>query len=123
MKNFIRMISVISVSCLLSSVPCFAQDLPVNFEDISPEPAQKDESEEIKLFVNESKILDKEAKRVAVGNPEVADVRVISDKEIIVLGKSSGKTNLIIWNKWDQREVLAIEVIPQDLQRLADCKH
>ncbi len=102
----------------------FAQDLPINFEDISPETAHQtsleNESQEIELFVNESKILDKKAKRVAVGNPEVADVRVISDKEIMLLGKSTGKTNLIIWDKFDQREVLSLQVLAPDPQRLVN---
>ncbi|OQX54134.1 MAG: hypothetical protein B5M48_01555 [Candidatus Omnitrophica bacterium 4484_213] len=120
MKKFISVISIIFVFCLLSSVFCFSQDFPINFNDISPEVAQKGESEDIELFVNESKILDKEAKRVAVGNPEVADVRVISDKEIMLLGKAAGKTNLIIWDKWGQREVLSLQVLASDPQRLVN---
>jgi len=121
MKKIVKLFLLLFLSsayCLLATAYSFSQELPINFEDISPEAAQKGESEEIKLFVNESKILDKEAKRVAVGNPEVADVRVISDKEIMLLGKAAGKTNLIIWDKWGQREVLSLQVLARDTQKL-----
>ena len=121
------------ISYLLSPVSfVLAQDSPIDFDDAlyesndsffddaSLELEQGAETGEIRLFVNESKLLDEEAKRVAVGNPEVADVRVISDKEIMLLGKSKGRTNLLIWDRLGNRKVLYIEVIEQDLQKLVD---
>lgn len=123
MKKVIKLFLLLflpTAYCLLPTTVAFPQDLPINFEDISPEVGQKGESREIKLFVNESKILDKQAKRVAVGNPEVADVRVISDKEIMLLGKAPGRTNLVIWDKFDQREVLSVEILAPDRQRLVN---
>ncbi|RKY39303.1 MAG: hypothetical protein DRP75_02515, partial [Candidatus Omnitrophota bacterium] len=96
---------------------CFAQEVPANLDAFSFE--NKERKEPIKLFVNQSKVLDKKATRVAIGNPEIADVRVISDKEIMLLGKSAGKTNLIIWDKFGGREVFAVEVIQQDLRKTA----
>lgn len=41
--------------------------------------------------------LPEPAQRVSVGNPEVADVSLISAREIYLLGKKTGTTNLLVW--------------------------
>jgi len=40
--------------------------------------------------------------RISVGNPDVADVTLISPGEIYVLGKSIGTTNVILWTRGGQ---------------------
>jgi pilus assembly protein CpaC len=42
--------------------------------------------------------LPETALRVSIANPDVADVTLINSKEIYVLGKKSGITNLIVWS-------------------------
>lgn len=37
--------------------------------------------------------------RVAVGDPKVADVAVVSDKELVLNGRSPGQTTLHVWDK------------------------
>ncbi len=50
----------------------------------------------IRLTIGESKLINVEsAKKVAVGNPSVADVTSVSDQEILISAKSIGSTNLI----------------------------
>jgi pilus assembly protein CpaC len=53
------------------------------------------------VVINKSTILRLEvpATRISVANPAVADITPINSREIYVLGKSIGSTNLIIWNK------------------------
>ncbi len=53
------------------------------------------------VMVNKSIILRLEvpAARISVANPAVADITPINPREIYVLGKSVGSTNLIVWNK------------------------
>ena len=41
--------------------------------------------------------LPESAERLSVGNPEVADVMLINPREIYLLGKKSGHTNLLVW--------------------------
>ena len=41
--------------------------------------------------------LSESAARLSVGNPDVADVVLINPREIYLLGKKSGQTNLLIW--------------------------
>ncbi|MFK7895277.1 MAG: pilus assembly protein N-terminal domain-containing protein [Myxococcota bacterium] len=36
--------------------------------------------------------------RIAVGDPQVASVQMISSREILVLGRRAGQTNLILWH-------------------------
>ena len=42
--------------------------------------------------------LSEPALRISIGNPDVADVTLINAKEVYVLGKKSGVTNLIVWS-------------------------
>lgn len=49
-------------------------------------------------------------KRVAVGNPDVVDVTVPSSSEMLLQAKSSGMTNLILWDQEGQH-VVDVEVV------------
>ena len=40
--------------------------------------------------------------RVSVGNPDVADILVLRARELYVLGKDLGTTNVLLWNDDDQ---------------------
>ncbi|MCC2681049.1 MAG: type and secretion system protein [Nitrosospira multiformis] len=49
--------------------------------------------------------------RISVGNPDVADVTLISPSEIYVLGKSIGTTNVILWTRGAQKGIGQTAVI------------
>lgn len=53
------------------------------------------------LTAGKSTLLRLEApiERVSVGNPVVADVTIISPRELYILGKTHGTTNVILWQK------------------------
>lgn len=48
--------------------------------------------------------------RISVGNPAVADVTLTSNRELYVLGKSMGSTNVILWRKGGPTTVLDVMV-------------
>lgn len=48
--------------------------------------------------------------RLAVGDTKVADVMLINPREVYMLGKSTGSTNLILWNKANQATIIDIVV-------------
>lgn len=50
------------------------------------------------------------AARVAVGDAKIADVILLNPSEIYMLGKSTGSTNLIVWNRANQASVIDITV-------------
>lgn len=48
--------------------------------------------------------------RISVGNPSVADVVLINPREIYLLGKSIGSTNIILWGKSGQATIVDVAV-------------
>jgi pilus assembly protein CpaC len=50
------------------------------------------------------------AARVAVGDAKIADVILLNPSEIYMLGKTTGATNLIVWNRANQASVIDITV-------------
>jgi pilus assembly protein CpaC len=41
------------------------------------------------------------AKRVSIGNPDIADVLILGSNELYILGKDLGTTNLLLWDRND----------------------
>jgi pilus assembly protein CpaC len=52
--------------------------------------------------------LKESANRVSVGDPNIADVRLLNSKEIYILGKKTGSTNISIWQ--DGAKILVLDV-------------
>jgi pilus assembly protein CpaC len=48
--------------------------------------------------------------RISVGNPSVADVVLINPREVYLLGKSIGSTNVILWGKSGQATIVDVAV-------------
>jgi pilus assembly protein CpaC len=71
----------------------------------------------LSVVVNKSTILrlDVAATRISVANPAVADITPINPREIYVLGKSVGSTNLIVWNKNGAAVMMDIKVTPEPI--------
>jgi pilus assembly protein CpaC len=77
---------------------------------------------EVQLPIHKSRslMLDRPASRVSVGNPAIADVLVLQDRELYLVGKSLGHTNLMVWDMNDAlMQVYDIEV-SHDLQGLKE---
>ena len=86
---------IIAVSILLIMTPVFAESLAVP--------------------VNQSVILNVTGvERVAIANPDIADVAVVSGSEVVVVGKSPGSTSLHIWRTGEGRTTYEIEVGSND---------
>lgn len=49
-------------------------------------------------------------RRVAVANPEIADVSVINSRELLINGKATGVTSLIIWTRDAKAQPLSYKV-------------
>ncbi len=70
------------------------------------------------IVVGESKIIPvANPRRVAIGDPEVADVVGAGSQELLISAKSAGETNLQIWDDFGQREII-VRVFEEDLGRL-----
>jgi TonB family protein len=70
------------------------------------------------IVVGESKVIAvSKPKRIAIGDPKVADVVGAGNTELLISAKSAGETNLQIWDDFGQRE-LVVRVFKEDLPKL-----
>ena len=84
--------------------------------DAGPAPA----ADVISLEPGEIRTLTTETiQRVAVGDPEVVDVTLVSLKELLLKGVAVGTTNLIIWDQRGQR-VWNVEVVDHKPEALEE---
>ena len=76
-------------------------------------------TQNLQLLLNELKVFPVyRITRVAVGDPAIADVTVLSERELLLMAKKAGTTSLIIWDEPGQRS-FTITVIEMDLERIA----
>ena len=61
-------------------------------------------NEEIKLYVGQSQVISVSSpKRVAIGNPAIADVTDISKSELTINPKAAGNTTLVVWDNFGEQ--------------------
>jgi pilus assembly protein CpaC len=63
-----------------------------------------EQDQSLTVYISQSEILDFQnpIKRVAIANPEVADATVITPNQILVNGKQSGITSMIVWSETEE---------------------
>lgn len=81
-------------------------------------PAVVSAAPSIRLTVGESKLIHVESvKKVAVGNPSVADVTPVSDSEILLSAKAAGNTNLVFIAPDGEKETRNVIVSTHNLKK------
>ena len=67
---------------------------------------------EVALYAGKAQIVKLESKitRIAIGNPMIADFKRIGDRQIYLLGKNVGNTNLLLWYENSQTKIINIKV-------------
>lgn len=99
MRNFKKTLGTcITGWTLLASLPAHANDIT---SDAS-----------ISTFVGKSKViqLNTPVSRIAIGDPSIADYKIVSPSELLLLGKAVGTTNLILWQKNGKSTMLDMSV-------------
>jgi TonB family protein len=77
-----------------------------------------DMGRQLDIVMGESKVVDvANPKRIAIGDPKIADVVGAGRTEILISAKAPGETNLQIWDDYGQREV-QVRVFEEDLGKL-----
>ena len=113
MRRLNKWLFFVSVPLVLSAV--FFSAPPVYPEFFSDD---YDLSRQMDIVVGESKVVSvANPKRIAIGDPLVADVVGASASEIIVSAKKAGETNLQIWDDYGQREI-TLKIFQEDLNKL-----
>lgn len=57
--------------------------------------------------------------RVAIGDPKIADVSIISDTELLLQAKATGKTTLVVWDRQGQHTA-ALTIVAESPEQVAD---
>ena len=72
----------------------------------------------LSVSINESRYVQEAGlSRVAVGNPAIADVQLLSAREFLLVGKQAGSTSLLVWNANGRQEYI-VTVTGDDSQTL-----
>ena len=83
----------------------------------------RSQSMTVPLYKSRLISLDRVATRISVGNPDVADILILRSKQLYVLGKDLGTTNVLLWDQGEQL-IGTIEVeVTHDLQSLKKKLH
>ena len=81
----------------------------------------------IRVYANQSTLLDTDfpIRRVSMAKPEIADVLVISPKQILIVGKVQGTTSLVYWDEHEAPTTVEVIVeinvdrVRENLQKIA----
>ncbi|WP_028768879.1 type II and III secretion system protein family protein [Shewanella fidelis] len=95
-------------SILVCLLACFYSQLVIAG---GPTAGIRNEVLPIPIFKSRIFMLDKPVHRVSVGSPAIADIKLLPNNELYVLGKQLGSTNIMIWNENEQlSKIMDIEV-------------
>jgi pilus assembly protein CpaC len=101
MKKSLKIFSLLLIAVLAGAL-LFAEDV----------------AEEIKVYVGLVQAIPVSSPiRIAVGNPDIADVTAAGETELTVLGKAPGTTTLLVWDSMGE-ERFNIVVISADLENM-----
>lgn len=79
-------------------------------------------ADSLAVAVNQSRVLSfSGVERVAVANPDIADVLVVSGSEVLLVGKAPGATTLQVWSAGG-RSAYLVEVAAEDTQSANEIK-
>jgi pilus assembly protein CpaC len=77
--------------------------------------ASAQDSSTINLGVGTQKVMTVPGTtRIALGDPSIAEVKVIGNNQILVIGQAEGKTTLLVWKSSGQRVSYLVTVRKQD---------
>ena len=80
--------------------------------------AERDTSLTVPIYKSRVVTLSTPAKRVSIGNPDIADVLIIGSGELYILGKDLGATNVLLWDRNDQLIAAISVAVTHDLDTL-----
>src|SRR6185312_3882967 len=78
--------------------------------------AQEPPPSDLYVGLNKSSILENAngVKRISIANPEIAEAVAVSKNEVLVNGKTTGETSLVLWDQRGQRTMFDVHVTLAD---------
>ncbi|MCG6657315.1 type II and III secretion system protein family protein [Halomonas campisalis] len=85
----------------------------------------EDRSVSVAVAINKGQVLEfpRPVRVVSVGNPEIADIVVMGSRQLYVLGKSTGTTNVVLWDQSERVEGALNVTVTHDLETLKSNLH
>ena len=120
-KNALLAALSLAITLAPVSQPVFSANLP-NIKTAALADASAIEfSPRINATLGKSALLKlpESASRVSVGDKDIADIILLNPREIYILGKKVGSTNIMLWSKNGQSTVVDVNV-SMDANALAD---
>ncbi|MCG9731308.1 type II and III secretion system protein family protein [Shewanella sp. Isolate13] len=100
--SFLRYLSVVCLLAMFQLSTAYAG---------GPTAGARADVQRIPIFKSRVLMLNGPVHRVSVGNPSIADIKLLPNDELYILGKQLGSTNVMIWDKNEQlARVMDIEV-------------
>jgi pilus assembly protein CpaC len=94
--------------------PLHAQEVP----EEGAVHAERSTSLTVPIYKSRVVTLSAPAKRISIGNPDIADVLIIGAGELYILGKDLGTTNVLLWDRNDQLIAAIAVAVTHDLDGL-----
>ena len=87
--------------------------LVVNAPAAEPAPPRTGDAEILRLVAGKSVTIatSERIKRVSIAAPKIADITVLSSRQVYITGKAAGSTNLTIWQTGGKTTIRDIEVV------------
>jgi pilus assembly protein CpaC len=107
---------------LLAGLACLVHIAAVPAQEASSQIVHAERYTTLTVPIYKSRVvsLSAAAKRVSIGNPDIADVLVVGTSELYILGKDLGATNVLLWDRED-RLISSLSVfVTHDLEGLRE---
>jgi pilus assembly protein CpaC len=88
-----------------------------------PTAGVRNEIQQIPIFKSRVLMLNEPVHRVSVGNPSIADIKLLPNNELYILGKQLGSTNIMIWDENEQLSSIMDIEVTHDLNGLKTRLH
>ncbi len=105
---------------LLAGTACLMHCVTVPAQEASSQIVHAERYTTLTVPIYKSRVvsLSAAAKRVSIGNPDIADVLIVGTSELYILGKDLGATNVLLWDRED-RLISSLSVfVTHDLEGL-----
>ena len=99
--------AAVALALALSAAPAGAQNVPAVRID-----REVGSSHQLSLEAGQNRLLvfSDEIGRIAVADPAIADLKVVTPTQVLLTAKSVGSTDLTLWNRSNQPFVIALQV-------------
>lgn len=118
--NMSKSFSIRTGCAVLGAVWCLLGSTITQAQETSDQVVRAGRSTQLVVPLYKSRVVElpAPAKRVSIGNPDIADVLILRSNELYILGKDLGATNVLLWDR-DDVLVSAISVnITHDVEGL-----